>query len=79
MMNFAPILSMIPTNYAVYVLARCGCCAMLVAWLPVTPAESWLVGPRRVIGLLGQNYRNAANMLPIVPASAPAVPPAKGE
>jgi len=51
----------------------------LDAWLPVTPAESWLIGPRRVIGLLGQNYRNAANILPIMPASAPAVSLAKGE
>ena len=78
MVDFAPIFSLVPANYAVYILALFGCCAMLDAWLPATRAGSWFAVPRRVIGVLGQNYRNAANMLPTA-SLAPAVPSAKGE
>ncbi len=61
-MDLAALVPAIPQQYVVYVMAGCGVCAALDAWLPTTPPDSRWFWLRRVISLLGQNYRNAANV-----------------
>ena len=68
-MDLMSLLNFVPTQDAVYVAAACGVAAALDAWLPPTPAGSGWSGARKVLSVLGQNYRNATNAPP-----APAKP-----
>ena len=70
-MDFAALNAVVPPQDVVYLMACCGVCAALDAWLPATPPNSrwwWL---RRVLSLLGQNYRHAANGKAVVPETGP--------
>ena len=64
-MDLGALLSVVPQQDVVYVMAACGLGAALDAWLPVTPKDSRWFWCRRLLSLLGQNYRNAVNSKPL--------------
>jgi hypothetical protein len=63
-MDLIALTSIVPPQDVIYVMAFCGVCAALDAWLPAISATSRWLPLRRALSLLAQNYRNAANMKP---------------
>ena len=63
-MDLSPLLAFVPSQDMLFVLAVFGLAAALDAWLPQPGAGSHWVLPRKLLSVLGQNYRNAANSTP---------------
>ena len=59
-MDLSMLLAFVPTQYAVYVMAGLGACAAVTANIPA-PSNPTLASAWRVLNVLGQNYRHAAN------------------
>jgi hypothetical protein len=61
-MDISMIIALMPTHDAVYLAALCGVAAALDAWLPLPKADSSWAPIRKIISVMGQNYRNATNI-----------------
>jgi hypothetical protein len=80
----AAVLALVPAQYAVYVLAVCGLCAVIAALWPRPPANSSWLPLYQLVNALGGNFAHAKNknapsaaLAPTDPAVAIPAPPAK--